>query len=201
MKPNFILTGLLFFIILCSINISHCQTNTTISASCGKCGRAVSSSSSVRDICPYCGVRWGGENTATSYSNRKSSSYVPKSSVKSINNENPFMFEGSMTTKGCNLMSSPSASSVKLCLIAKGKNITITNKKNGWVKVKYEGMDYTHYLRYLKAMDEYDKEYSKYESELRKLNNPFLFAPTKPDEEFSIPQTWVGWLRISDVVE
>lgn len=35
----------------------------TMSKSCGKCGGAVSVSSTVGGTCPHCGVRWGGENT------------------------------------------------------------------------------------------------------------------------------------------
>jgi uncharacterized Zn finger protein (UPF0148 family) len=44
------------------------QTYTTVSKSCGKCGKPVSSSSKIGDICPHCGVRWGYENTTTSTS-------------------------------------------------------------------------------------------------------------------------------------
>ena len=65
MKPNFILKSLLVFIILFSSNLSYCQTGTTISASCGKCGKAVPSNSKAGDTCPYCGVRWGRENSTT----------------------------------------------------------------------------------------------------------------------------------------
>lgn len=37
----------------------------TVSKSCGKCGKAVSVSAKVGDVCPHCGVRWGLENEST----------------------------------------------------------------------------------------------------------------------------------------
>jgi len=40
---------------------------TTMSKSCGACGKGVSSSSKVGDRCPHCGVVWGYEQT--SYTN------------------------------------------------------------------------------------------------------------------------------------
>lgn len=44
------------------------QTTTTVSARCGKCAKAVSSSSKVGDRCPHCHVIWGRENLSTTNS-------------------------------------------------------------------------------------------------------------------------------------
>jgi tRNA(Ile2) C34 agmatinyltransferase TiaS len=41
--------------------LSHAQTRTVTSATCGSCKKAVSASSQVGDRCPHCGVRWGYE--------------------------------------------------------------------------------------------------------------------------------------------
>lgn len=40
-------------------------SQTTTSKSCGKCGSKVSIYSKVGDTCPYCGVKWGRENTSS----------------------------------------------------------------------------------------------------------------------------------------
>jgi len=45
--------------------LSHAQTRTVTSATCGSCKKAVSASSKVGDRCPHCGVRWGYENSTT----------------------------------------------------------------------------------------------------------------------------------------
>ena len=37
--------------------------SSILSKSCGACGKPVSSTSKVGDICPHCGVRWGYETT------------------------------------------------------------------------------------------------------------------------------------------
>jgi len=48
--------------------LSYSQTTKTVTASCGKCGRSVPSTSSVGGTCPHCGVRWGRENKSTTTS-------------------------------------------------------------------------------------------------------------------------------------
>ncbi|MHA4737787.1 hypothetical protein [Dyadobacter sp. MSC1_007] len=53
---------IIIILLFCSMHFSHAQEITT-SATCGKCGRIVSSTSNVGDQCPYCHVVWNRENT------------------------------------------------------------------------------------------------------------------------------------------
>ena len=64
------------------------QTYTSVSKSCGKCGKAVSSSSKIGDTCPHCGVRWGYENTSTSTSTSYKKSTLTDYTPSSISNKN-----------------------------------------------------------------------------------------------------------------
>jgi len=66
MNARIIIVLLLFL-----MQFSHAQEITT-SATCGKCGRAVSSASRVGDRCPYCHVVWNDETSASVDSQRKS---------------------------------------------------------------------------------------------------------------------------------
>lgn len=66
MKFNF------FLIIIIAITFLSCQTlnaqsYTTVTKSCGSCGRSVPNNSRIGDYCPYCGVRWGYENTKNTF--------------------------------------------------------------------------------------------------------------------------------------
>lgn len=70
MKKILIIT---FLLITC---LTFSQTTTTESKSCGSCNKEVSVYSKIGDTCPYCGVRWGYENTNNFYiPNNNSTSY------------------------------------------------------------------------------------------------------------------------------
>jgi competence protein ComGC len=43
------------------------STTTTMSKSCGRCGKRVSNSSKVGGRCPHCGVVWGSERVTKTY--------------------------------------------------------------------------------------------------------------------------------------
>jgi len=68
MRPYLLIVAFLFYNIILPLDRTFGQTYTTVSKNCGKCGKAVSSSSKIGDTCPHCGVRWGYENTSTSTS-------------------------------------------------------------------------------------------------------------------------------------
>ena len=161
MKPNFILKALLFFIILCFSNISYCQTTTTtISASCGKCGKAVSPSSKAGGTCPYCGVRWGRENSTTiKSSTNDNETYInpfalqvntpapilpsfeipssKKASHETINN----LYESSNVIRDCSMRSGSSNRSEVLISLPKNAEITIIARKGYWIKAQYLSSD------------------------------------------------------------
>ncbi len=62
----------IIFNLLCLISIiSFSQTNISQSKSCGKCHKQVSINSKTGDICPYCGVKWGYQNTNSTTINKK----------------------------------------------------------------------------------------------------------------------------------
>ena len=66
MKLLVALLTVFIFASSCCFDKAYAQTTTSVSKSCGKCGKSVSASSKVGDRCPHCGVRWGYENTSSS---------------------------------------------------------------------------------------------------------------------------------------
>lgn len=156
MKPNFILKAIVFFIMLCSSKISYCQTTTTISASCGKCGKAVPPSSRTGGTCPYCGVRWGRESSTTINSSTQDSetsinpfavqvqtpapifpSFEIPTSKKSSHEIITDLYESSNVIRDCSMRSGSNNRSEVLISLPKNAEITIIARKGYWVKAQY----------------------------------------------------------------
>jgi len=95
------------------------------SKSCGSCHKAVSSYAKVGDYCPHCHVRWGYENTTTSYTDNISyDSYQSYSGIGFV-------------TSNANLRSYASKSAYVLTTIPKYASVTILGKYGSWYHVKY----------------------------------------------------------------
>ena len=95
------------------------------SKSCGSCHKAVSSYAEVGDYCPHCHVRWGYENTTTSYADNYSyDSYQSYSGIGFV-------------TSNANLRSYASKSAYVLTTIPKYASVTILGKYGSWYHVRY----------------------------------------------------------------
>jgi endogenous inhibitor of DNA gyrase (YacG/DUF329 family) len=147
------------------IKSTYSQTySSTTTANCGKCGKTVSSSAKVGDSCPYCGVRWGKENTTTTNSIINSTKntginpfaimpattpsivpdiYTSKSIPKSFSYSGD-LYESTNVVRNCSMRSAPNNQSDIMIRLTKNSEITITKRKGNWVKVQYlssEGFD------------------------------------------------------------
>ena len=133
-------------------NSLHAQSRrrTKLSASCGKCGRAVAATSRVGQRCPHCGVVWGRENKTTTtspsdYNSDFGTTKMPDMSDYNSgsfggNSDSPF-FEGETNTvRTCTLRAAPSAKAVSLGSVPKNSSVTILKKSGEWVKVSYIGV-------------------------------------------------------------
>ncbi len=107
------------------------QTYTTVTKSCGKCGKAVSSSAKIGDICPHCRVRWGYENTSTSTStstSNKNYTLTNRTSSPKTNNPKTSSSNATKPVKEANPFSTYSKSQTENWIINKlssyGKNYT-----------------------------------------------------------------------------
>ncbi len=99
--------------------------NGQSSKSCGSCHKAVSSYAEVGDYCPHCHVRWGYENTTTSYADNNSyDSYQSYSGIGFV-------------TSNANLRSYASKSAYVLTTIPKYASVTILGKYGSWYHVRY----------------------------------------------------------------
>ena len=139
----------LTIILLIGISFSHLsysQTTTTVTASCGKCGRSVPSTSSVGGTCPHCGARWDRENKSTTTSDNSiyqfppllQGSYLLPRNTRTYGDESN-LYENSTVIRNCKLRSSPSTNSEILGLLAKNSSIIIKKRKGDWLKITYNG--------------------------------------------------------------
>ena len=125
------------FIIL-NVHLTYAQS----SASCGKCGGAVSANSRVGQRCPHCGVIWGRENT--SYSN----SYTDSYSYPNYGNYNSTRTGSAYVISNANLRSMASKSAYVKAVVPAFGFITVNGRYGDWYEVEYSqyGYNYTGYI-------------------------------------------------------
>ncbi len=179
-------------ILLTSISLTkvgYSQTTTTVSANCGKCGKAVSENAKVGDYCPYCGVRWGKENSSKINSYDRNIKKKYSASYNSNFSSTSRLSVSSMTIRNCKLMSSPSSKGIALCRISENEAIIIEEHRGKWVKISFFGNGYS---------IEGDKMMEKLIAEGTFSSNP---NPWANYESYMIPKSWIGWIRVDDIVE
>lgn len=125
------------FIFQCALNFVYSQS----SASCGKCGGAVSIHSSVGDRCPHCGVIWGRENT--SY---KETYTTPNYNYNNYNYNN-YSFPNTgraYVTSNSNLRAVASKSGYVKTVVPAYSYVTVNGRYGEWYSVSYSDYRYTY---------------------------------------------------------
>jgi uncharacterized protein YgiM (DUF1202 family) len=118
-------------------DFSYTDTYTSVSKTCGKCSKPVSSNSAVGMRCPHCGVRWGYENTTHTSHVSNYPEHIPSSGIAT-------------TTTAANVRTGPSTEYGVVSTLSANTPVTITGKSGNWVKVKF-----TDYLSYYGMEEKY----------------------------------------------